>query len=33
VHRLDIVGVRVELPSKQPIVVLKEVGGVRYPPV
>jgi bifunctional DNase/RNase len=33
VHRLDIVGVRVELPSKQPIVLLKEVGGERYLPI
>ncbi len=32
-HRLDIVGVRVELPSKQPIVLLKEVGGERYLPI
>jgi hypothetical protein len=33
VHRLDIVGVRVELPSKQPIVLLREVGGERYLPI
>ena len=32
-HRLDIVGVRVELPSKQPIVLLREVGGERYLPI
>jgi hypothetical protein len=31
--RLDIVGVRVELPSKQPIVLLREVGGERYLPI
>jgi bifunctional DNase/RNase len=33
VQKLDIVGVRVELPSKQPLVLLKEVGGERYLPI
>ena len=30
---LTVVGVRVELPSQQPIVLLKEVGGDRYLPI
>ncbi len=30
---LSLVGVRVELPSNQPIVLLKEVGGERYLPI
>ncbi len=30
---LDLVGVRVELPSNQPIVLLKEMGGTRYLPI
>ncbi|MEX2290891.1 MAG: bifunctional nuclease family protein [Mycobacteriales bacterium] len=30
---LSVVGVRVELPSQQPIVLLKEVGGDRYLPI
>jgi bifunctional DNase/RNase len=33
VQQLDIVGVRVELPSKQPLVLLKEVDGERYLPI
>ena len=32
-HALDVVGVRVEMPSNQPIVLLKEIGGVRYLPI
>lgn len=32
-HELTIVGVRVELPSKQPIVLLKEAEGDRYLPI
>ena len=32
-QQLDIVGVRVELPSKQPLVLLKEVDGERYLPI
>jgi bifunctional DNase/RNase len=30
---LSLVGVRVELPSNQPIVLLKETGGERYLPI
>jgi bifunctional DNase/RNase len=30
---LTVVGVRVELPSQQPIVLLKETGGDRYLPI
>jgi bifunctional DNase/RNase len=33
VRELSVVGVRVELPSNQPIVLLKEVGGDRYLPI
>ena len=33
VNQLDVVGVRVEMPSKQPIVLLKESGGERYLPI
>jgi uncharacterized protein len=33
VHELDVVGVRVEMPSNQPIVLLREVGGDRYLPI
>ncbi len=32
-HDLSVVGVRVELPSQQPIVLLKEVDGERYLPI
>ncbi len=32
-RELSVVGVRVELPSNQPIVLLKEVGGDRYLPI
>ena len=32
-HELDVVGVRVELPAKQPIVLLKESSGERYLPI
>ncbi|HVE75045.1 MAG TPA: bifunctional nuclease family protein [Mycobacteriales bacterium] len=32
-RELSVVGVRVELPSQQPIVLLKEVGGDRYLPI
>ena len=32
-HALDVIGVRVEMPSNQPIVLLKETGGVRYLPI
>jgi bifunctional DNase/RNase len=33
VHQLDVVGVRVEMPSQQPIVLLRESGGERYLPI
>lgn len=33
VHELRIVGVRVELPTNQPIVLLKEVDGDRFLPI
>lgn len=32
-HAVDVVGVRVEMPSNQPIVLLKEMGGDRYLPI
>ncbi len=33
VHDLNVVGVRVELPTNQPIVLLKEAAGERYLPI
>jgi uncharacterized protein len=33
VHQVNVVGVRVELPSNQPIVLLKEASGERYLPI
>lgn len=30
---MDVVGVRVEMPSNQPLVLLREVGGDRYLPI
>ncbi|MEE3921908.1 hypothetical protein V2I01_37420 [Micromonospora sp. BRA006-A] len=33
VRELSVVGVRVELPSNQPIVLLREVEGDRYLPI
>jgi len=33
VRELNVVGVRVELPTNQPIVLLKEVDGDRYLPI
>jgi len=33
VHTLQVVGVRVELPANQPVVLLKESDGVRYLPI
>ena len=33
VNELDVVGVRVEMPSNQPIVLLKEADGERYLPI
>lgn len=32
-NRLDVVGVRVEMPSNQPIVLLREQAGERYLPI
>jgi uncharacterized protein len=32
-NELHVVGVRVELPTNQPIVLLREVGGERYLPI
>ena len=32
-HALDVIGVRVEMPSNQPIVLLKEISGARYLPI
>ncbi|MDX6739974.1 bifunctional nuclease family protein [Actinocorallia sp. A-T 12471] len=31
--QMEVVGVRVEVPTNQPIVLLKEVGGDRYLPI
>ncbi|WP_283136849.1 bifunctional nuclease family protein [Rhizohabitans arisaemae] len=31
--QMEVVGVRVEMPSNQPIVLLKEAGGDRYLPI
>jgi len=33
VKRLDVVGVRVEVPSNQPIVLLREIDGERFLPI
>ncbi|MDH3605644.1 MAG: bifunctional nuclease family protein [Acidimicrobiia bacterium] len=30
---MELVGVRIELPTNQPIVLLREAGGVRYLPI
>lgn len=32
-HPVEIIGVRVEMPSNQPIVLVKEIDGVRYIPI
>lgn len=32
-HEVDVIGVRVEMPSNQPIVLLREVAGDRYLPI
>lgn len=32
-HELSVVGVRLELPANQPIVLLKEISGERYLPI
>jgi bifunctional DNase/RNase len=33
VREVDVIGVRVEMPSNQPIVLLREVSGERYLPI
>jgi len=33
VRKMEVVGVRVEMPTNQPIVLLKEVQGERYLPI
>jgi len=30
---VEVIGVRVEMPSNQPIVLLREAGGIRYLPI
>ena len=32
-REVDVIGVRVEMPSNQPIVLLKEAAGDRYLPI
>ena len=32
-REFDVIGVRVEMPSNQPIVLLREVGGERFVPI
>lgn len=32
-HAVEVVGVRMELPSNSPLVLLREVGGARYLPI
>ncbi|EON24026.1 MULTISPECIES: bifunctional nuclease family protein [Nocardioides] len=32
-REVDVIGVRVEMPSNQPIVLLREAGGERYLPI
>src|SRR3546814_20762658 len=32
-REVDVIGVRVEMPSNQPIVLLREVAGERYLPI
>ncbi|NBU93028.1 MAG: bifunctional nuclease family protein [Actinobacteria bacterium] len=32
-HPVEVMGVRVEMPSNQPIVLLKELDGMRYLPI
>ena len=32
-HAVEVMGVRVEMPSNQPIVLLKELDGLRYLPI
>ena len=30
---VEVIGVRVEMPSNQPIVLIREIGGIRYLPI
>lgn len=32
-REVEVIGVRVEMPANQPIVLIKETGGVRYVPI
>lgn len=32
-HPVEVMGVRIEMPSNQPIVLLKEISGTRYLPI
>ena len=32
-HPIEVIGVRVEMPSNQPIVLVRELDGVRYLPI
>ena len=32
-HPVEVVGVRVEMPSNQPIILLKQIDGIRYLPI
>ena len=32
-HPVEVVGVRVEMPSNQPIILLREKNGIRYLPI
>ena len=32
-HPIEVIGVRVEMPSNQPIILLRELDGVRYLPI
>ena len=32
-HLVEVVGVRVEMPSNKPIVLLKEIDGISYLPI
>lgn len=32
-HPIEVIGVRVEMPSNQPIILVREVDGVRYLPI
>ena len=32
-HPVEVIGVRVEMPSNQPIILLKQIDGIRYLPI